>query len=172
MTRHHGSTRITPSGMLLCIDMENMSCASELDVPRVARLSARLRATVPVRAGDHTVIATSHHNALAAGLGWGGPALRRVRSGKDGADLELIEEMSDAAWIVSRYRRVVLAAGDRIYAESVARLKAAGGAVFVVPPDSGLSKTLALAAGPGVIRLASPIPNNVIPMVPTRKATA
>ncbi|MFD7022502.1 N-6 DNA methylase [Promicromonospora sukumoe] len=78
-----------------------MACSDELDVAAVGKIRQRILAAVPYQAGDHTALATSHHNAAAAWFGWARSAQRLVRSGKDSADLERIEVMSDVEWIVS-----------------------------------------------------------------------
>ena len=72
-------------------------------------------------------------------------ARRRWRSGPDGADLALIDELSDLR-IMKRYRRVTLCSGDGIFADSLAALAAAGIVVTVVSVRDRLARRLAMAA--------------------------
>ncbi|WP_424348044.1 NYN domain-containing protein [Kocuria sp. CH-021] len=157
---------------LFVIDIENMVGSCRLDVADVARTRTRIHAAVNLGAGDHTVIAASHYNAEAAYFGWAGPAQRLARSGKDGADLALLEVIDDAAWVAHRYERVVLASGDHAFAYAVAALKAAGVQVLVIPPDTGFSPQMRLVAGPDVARLGSPLPANVISLFRATKDVA
>lgn len=153
----HGLCRRT----LYLVDIENMACSSHLTHEDVARTQRRIHGAVEPQRGDHTVIAASHHNALATYFGWTGSAQRRARSGHDGADMALLEVIEDIEWVVSRYQRVVVASGDHIFAFAVAQLKAAGLEVIVIPPDRGLSTEMRLAAGPHLKHLGPSVPTNI-----------
>jgi hypothetical protein len=146
---------------LFLIDLENAARSCDLSLADVARTQARIMAAVPRGEYDHTVVAVSHHNALAAYFGWSGPTQRLARSGQDGADTALLEVVADHSWVASRYDRVVVASGDHAFAEAVAALKATRLHVIVIAPDTGLSARMKLAAGPDRVPLGSPIPANV-----------
>ncbi|MGW1799206.1 NYN domain-containing protein [Streptomyces sp. NPDC001984] len=154
---------------LYLIDIENMACSCKVSVAEVAKIRTRVHAAVGPVLGDHTVIAASHRNAPATYFGWTGSVQRLARSGKDGADTALLEVIEDAAWVASRYTRVVIASGDHAFAYAVAALKAAGCEVIVIPPDTGFSLKMRVAAGPDVVRLGSAIPANVISLFRTTK---
>ncbi|WP_460991116.1 NYN domain-containing protein [Sinomonas soli] len=138
----------------------------------VTRVQSRINWAVPPNESDHTVIASSHHNAAATYFGWAGSAQRLARSGKDGADTALIEAVSDTSWIAGRYDNVVVASGDHIFAPAVAALKAAGTNVIVISPDSGLSHRMRLAAGPDLVRLEKVIPSKIVSMSSIEKDAA
>lgn len=147
---------------LYLVDIENMVGSSAPTRSEVAQIERRICAAVQPCAGDHTVVAASHHNALAMSLGWTGTAQRKWRSGIDGADLALLEAVADIPWIAERYRRVVIASGDHAFTFAVASLRAAGVEVIVIRPDIGFSSALRRAAGPNVVSLGSRLPANVV----------
>lgn len=157
---------------LYLIDIENMAGTSEPTMAEVISIQSRIRWTVPPDNGDHTVIASSHHNAAATYFGWTGPAQRLARSGKDGADTALIEAISDTAWIADHYNSVVIASGDHIFAPAVAALKTARIHVIVIAPDSGLSPRMRLAAGPDLVWLENAVPSETASMFSTEKDAA
>lgn len=157
---------------LYVVDIENMAGSCDPTQVDVAKAQTRIHSAVRPEDGDHTVIAASHYNAAAAYFGWDGPVQRLARSGKDGADTVLLEAISDIAWIVDHYDRVVLASGDHIFAQAVAALKAAGVQVIVVAPDRGLSARMRLAAGPQLVRLEATNPSNVVNLFRIKKDAA
>ena len=72
-------------------------------------------------------------------------SVRRWRSGVDGADLALLEEMSDLR-VMQRYGRVTVCSGDGIFADSLAALAEAGVETTVVSRAEALSARLELSA--------------------------
>jgi hypothetical protein len=76
-------------------------------------------------------------------FGWG-EARRVVRSGRDGADLTLIQ-IVDTENVAARFGRVVIGSGDRIFAEPAARLQSLGASVTVVSRRESLSRELRFA---------------------------
>jgi hypothetical protein len=177
MKRQYSPSRATKArGLrgrtLYLIDLENMAGSSELCFADVAKAQVRIRGAVTPAVTDHTVIASSHHNAAASYFGWTGSAQRLARSGQDGADDALLEVVSDVTWIAARYDHVVIASGDHAFASAVAALKAAGCRVTVVAPDVGLSNRMRLAGGEDVVSMASAIPDNVISIFRTSKDVA
>lgn len=177
MTRKHSPQRATKTNRLhgrtlYVIDVENMAGSCELTAVDVAKIRTRIHMTVEPRSGDHTVIAASHFNAAAAYFGWSGTVQRLARSGKDGADMALLDAISDASWIAGHYDRVVLASGDHAFTYAVAALKAEGVQVIVVRPDTGFSNRMRLVAGPDLMLLKSPVPANVINLFRTHKKAA
>ena len=72
------------------VDIENLAGAPVPTLDLVSEVQGRYLACLGFGADDQVVLASSHLGLLNAGLGW--PHARyRVRSGKDGADLELID---------------------------------------------------------------------------------
>jgi hypothetical protein len=103
--------------------------------------------------GDQVVMAACHRGLMEAALGW--PDARyRVRSGRDGADLELLDVLEHED-IAARFEHVVLASGDGIFGHTVAKLTARGVRVTVMSHQARLSQQLAQVAS-DVVYLDSP----------------
>jgi hypothetical protein len=130
---------------LILIDVENIAgvpCPSSLDVSFV---EARLRATIEGFDQAECIVASSHRSAVPIGLAF--PRARRLwRSGTDGADHALIDEMRDLR-VMCRFSRVTLCSGDGIFAKSLADLAAAEVETTVVSVADRLSPRLRMAAG-------------------------
>jgi hypothetical protein len=112
------------------VDVENLMGTTVFGIGGLRRVEARYRAVAAVAPNDHVVIASSHATASAAWFGWQA-GRRLVRSGPDGADLELLKVMR-AEDLASRFDRVVIASGDGMFAGAAAQLQACGCAVTVV----------------------------------------
>lgn len=163
----------TPGRTLFVIDIENMvGSGTALTAPQIGKVQVRINAAVTFVAGDHTVIASNQNNAAVVCFAWRGPACRRIRSGKDGADQALLEDLNDPTWVASHYDHVVIASGDHAFANTVAAIKSAGCPVTVIAPDVGLSKRMRLAAGPDLVRLGSPFPTSITSTLRTVQETA
>lgn len=137
------SARLTRRTIHL-VDLENMVGSSHLTESAVRQAwQAYVRCGV-VAAGDHVIVATSHHNFLAAGFGW--PNARHlVRSGPNGADLALQEVMA-AERLEQRFGACILVTGDGGFAHPVAALIGRGLRVGVLAPNGRMSAALKLAA--------------------------
>jgi hypothetical protein len=126
------------------IDVENLAstpCPTYLDVTSV---ESKVRELIPDLDQAQCVVACSHRAARTVAFAFPG-ALRRWRSGPNGADLALIEEMSDLR-VMSRFDRVTLFSGDGIFANSMAALAATGIETTVVSWENQLSRSLRMAA--------------------------
>src|ERR1700753_1310256 len=78
-----------PDRALHVVDIENLAGAAIPSLDLVSAVQLSYLACLGFGADDHVVLASSHLALLNAGLGW--PRARHlVRSGKDGADLELL----------------------------------------------------------------------------------
>jgi len=94
--------------------------------------------------GDQVVVASSHHAFATVGFAW--PKARHlVRSGRDGADLALLQVLH-CEHVADRFDRVVIASGDGIFVDAVAELGSVGIEVVVVARAESLAKRLRLAA--------------------------
>jgi hypothetical protein len=134
-----------PDRALHLVDIENLAGTPVPSLVQVSEVRARYLTCPGLGPGDHAVLAASHLGLLNAALGW--PRARyRIRSGKDGADLELLDvlEHENAA---ARFSRVVIGSGDGIFAGAAVRLAALGVPVTVVSRRAGLAPGLARAAG-------------------------
>jgi hypothetical protein len=89
-------------------------------------------------------MAASHLGLLDAALGW--PHARyRVRSGRDGADLELLDVLEHEN-IAARFGHVIIGSGDGIFGRSAASLAARGVRITVVSRRGSLADGLARVA--------------------------
>ena len=128
---------------LAVIDIENLvggplPGARACDRVRTFVRSVCGGAPVPV------VAACSHVAAKSAAFSW--PEARwKFKSGKDGADLALIEEL-DPNYVSNRFKHLILGSGDGIFVEHVAALVAAGVAVTLLSRPESLSRKLREAA--------------------------
>jgi hypothetical protein len=139
------SRRRFPERGLHLIDIENLAGAANPSFGEVRDVQGRYAGRLTFGAFDQVVVASSHLALLNAALGW--PHARyRVRSGRDGADLELL----DVLWrenAMTRFTRVTIGSGDGIFADAADALVAAGIPVTVVSRRDSLSARLASAAG-------------------------
>jgi len=90
-----------------------------------------------------TVVASSHRSAPVVWFFW--PNSRKlVRSGPDGADLELLSVLDNEP-IVGRYETVIIGSGDHIFANSVSRLASKGLRIIAAVGRGGISRKLQMA---------------------------
>jgi hypothetical protein len=143
------------SRTLHLVDLENLAGDPTLTLPLVESIRTRYEATVHVAASDHIVIATAHHGALAAWFGWPG-ARRLTGSGPDGADQRLLAVIQHEE-VASRFRRVIIASGDGIFALPAARLQERGVDDCVVSRMRALSRALRFAVS-DVLLIDHPTP--------------
>jgi hypothetical protein len=129
---------------LVLVDIENVVGGAVLAVEQASQARHVVDAAARLKDGDHVVIATSHIGLLPTGLGWAGARLL-VRSGPDGADLALLDVLTEEQ-VEARFDEVVVASGDGIFTDAVAALGAAGVAVTVVARPDGCSRRLRMAA--------------------------
>jgi len=137
-------TKRHPDRQLHLIDAENLG-----QDPRPTALAASaVRATynqlVGRQACDHVVVACNHGALLNVGCAWLGARLL-ARSGKDGADLALLDVLATED-VASRYDGVVLGSGDGIFTDAVIELRRSGLDVTVVAPLESLSRRLRMVA--------------------------
>ena len=89
------------------------------------------------------VVASSHRSASVVWFSW--PKARKlVRSGPDGADLELLSVLEDEP-IVGRYDTVIIGSGDHIFTNSVARLASKGLRIIAAVGRGEISRKLQMA---------------------------
>lgn len=106
---------------------------------------------------EQVIIGTSPYGLLYSWSGWGGARPRFVvGSGVNGADLALLEVLREER-IEERFDRVVVASGDGIFTDAVARLGAAGVEVTVVARSGHCARRLQMAAGRTVFLSQDPV---------------
>ena len=140
---------------LVLIDIENLASEPCPSIRLLEEVKESLMAAISDF--DHLPCVVACNHRAAPNVSFAFPkALRRWRSGKDGADLALLYEMDDLR-VMSRYQRVTLCSGDGIFAESMATLAQAGINTTVISLNGHLAKRLELAAGT-VVKLPSAEP--------------
>jgi hypothetical protein len=143
-----------PERALHVVDIENLVGAAVPTLDLVSAVQGRYLASLAFGADDQVVLAASHLGLLNAGLGW--PHARyRVRSGKDGADLELIDVLEHEN-VAARFTHVVIGSGDGLFGHAAASLAARGVRITVVSRWGSLAYDLAKVAG-DVIYLDRPL---------------
>lgn len=125
------------------IDIENLTGSSSPTVEEVRNCRDLYEAKF-VGKYDLLVIACSHHAFPAVGWEW--PRARHLlRSGENGADLALLDAIALES-ANERFHSVIVASGDGIFTDAVARLGAAGVHVTAISRPESLARTLRLAA--------------------------
>lgn len=129
---------------LVVVDIENVVGGAVLTTEQAVGAHLAIEQVAGLNGSEQIVIGTSHVGVMSTGLGWRGPRLV-VRSGQDGADLALLDVLTEER-IHERFDEVVLVSGDGIFAEAVSALAAAGVDVTVVAHPGRCSKRLSFAA--------------------------
>ena len=147
-----------PERGLHLIDIENLAGDGQPSLHQIRAVQDNYARCLTFSRLDQVVVASSHRTLLSAALGW--PRARyRIRSGPNGADLELLDVLAYEK-VAERFGRVIIGSGDGAFARSAASLTAAGVRVIVVSRRRSLSSRLAIAA------------NEVIYLDTARPATA
>ena len=142
-----------PARTLHLVDIENLAGAALPSRDQVTEVQGLYVAQLALGADDQVVMAASHRAFLNAALGW--PSARyRVRSGPNGADLELLDVLQHED-VPARFTHVVIGSGDGLFSQAAASLVARDVWVTVVSRRDSLSGALARAAG-DVIYLDTP----------------
>lgn len=143
-----------PERALHVVDIENLAGAAIPTLNRVAEVQGQYLACLRFGADDQVVLAANHLALLNAGLGW--PHARyRVRSGRDGADLELLDVLEHEN-VAARFSHVVIGSGDGGFGRAAASLADRGVRITVVSRWGSLAYELAKVAGT-VIYLDGPL---------------
>jgi hypothetical protein len=128
---------------LVLVDIENLAGGACTTDAAVRSARAALVGTGRIRPADHVVIGTSHIGLVQVGSVWGGVRYV-VRSGRDGADLALLDVMAED--VATRFESVILASGDGIFADTVSELAAAGVPTVVIGRRGHIAHRLQLVA--------------------------
>jgi len=133
-----------PARTLHVVDIENLAGAAIPTRYQVTVVQGRYVARLGLGADDQVVMAASHLGLVNAALGW--PHARyRVRSGPDGADLELLDVLLHED-VAARFTHVVIGSGDGVFGEAAASLAGHGVWVTVASRRDSLAQSLAQAA--------------------------
>ena len=136
-----GSRQWFPARTLHLVDIENLAGAALPSRDQVTEVQGLYVARLGFGADDQVVMAASHLAFLNAALGW--PSARyRVRSGPNGADLELLDVLQHED-VAARFTHVVIGSGDGLFSQAAASLAARDVWVTVVSRRDSLSRALA-----------------------------
>jgi hypothetical protein len=139
---------------LVVVDIENIVCGACLTAAPVRWAKRVLTDMLHLRETDHVVVGTSHIGLLQVGCNW--PHIRlEVRSGRDGADLALLEVLDEN--VPARFERIALASGDGIFSAKISELAAQGVPTTVVGDRRSIARSLRMAASQ-VLYLPGPRP--------------
>lgn len=140
----HPKKRALRGRRLVLVDIENVVGGAAVTPAMAAWARTVIESALLGTHDEQVVIGTSHCGLFNVKDAW--PCARvEVRSGPDGADLELLEVLT-TEHLASRFDEVVLVSGDGIFAEAVADLGRSGVHVVVAAWADGLSTRLRLAA--------------------------
>jgi hypothetical protein len=130
-----------PARTLHLVDIENLAGAALPSRDQVVEVQGLYVARLGFGTDDQVVMATSHLAFMNAALGW--PSARyRVRSGPNGADLELLDVLQHED-VAARFTHVVIGSGDGVFSQAAANLAARDVWVTVVSRRDSLSRALA-----------------------------
>jgi NYN domain len=133
-----------PERVLHVVDIENLAGEPIPSLSQVTEVQDWYMTRLGFGADDQVVMAASHYGLLNAALGW--PHARyRVRSGPNGADLELLDVLLNED-VATRFTHVVIGSGDRAFGEAAEKLRDRGVRVTVVSRRGSLSPILARVA--------------------------
>jgi hypothetical protein len=133
-----------PERTLHVVDIENLAGTAIPTLLEVNKVQRLYLARLGFGADDQVVMAASHMCLVNAALGW--PHARyRVRSGRDGADLELMDVLLHED-VASRFRHVVIGSGDGMFRAAAESLTSRNVRVTVASRPGSLSYYLRRAA--------------------------
>jgi len=122
------------------VDIENLVGYRHLNVEAATATAKLYRTAAAHRPGDLTVVAASHHNGFAAKAAFP-EATVRWRSGRDGADLALLDALHE--FNLDRFDRVVIGSGDGIFTDQAEACQHHGLSVSVVARLGSIAERLA-----------------------------
>jgi hypothetical protein len=138
------AARRFPVRALHVVDIENLAGTAVPSLGQVIEVQGRYLARLEFGSDDLVVMAASHLGLLNVALGW--PHARyRVRSGRHGADMELLDTLLHED-VAARFTHVVIGSGDGAFGPAADNLSARGVWVTVVSRKDSLSASLAQAA--------------------------
>lgn len=140
-----------PAGRSLhLIDIENLMGGPDGGGLALRRTVADYQEAELVVDGDHVIMGANPRLGIAAKASWPNARLV-VRGGPDGADIALLETVSDVRFIAARYDRIVVGSGDGVFEVVVREYRSCGLAVGVISRQRSLS--YALGASASFVRL-------------------
>lgn len=131
------------SRRLVLVDIENVVGGLVMAECQAEHARRSIQDAVGTHPMDQVVVATCHKGYQHVAWTW--PTARRlVRSGENGADLELLDVLDED--VADHFERVVLVSGDGIFTDAVTELERRGVRVTVAARRGHLSGRLRMAA--------------------------
>ncbi|WP_417555871.1 NYN domain-containing protein [Microbacterium sp.] len=131
---------------LILVDIENIVGGGDSMASQVRAAQSAIESVISPRPYDHVVLACGRFSVDTVGFEWEGARRLKVRSGVNGADLELLDVL-ETEHVGERFTEVVLVSGDGIFADSISHLAPASGTdVTVVSRPEACSRRLRMAA--------------------------
>ena len=116
---------LRPGRQLHVLDVENLLGGTRFTPAEVSQLRTNYAVMTGMTPMAQVVIgATADASAVASGIGWAGAGIR-IRHGRDGADLELLEVLAHEN-VAERFTDVFIGSGDGIFAPVAAQLARTG----------------------------------------------
>ena len=144
---------------LIAVDIENMVGGACVHRHQVDWVKSTLSGMLSLGSQDHVVVGLSHIGLLNVGSNW--PSIRYVvRSGRDGADLALLDVLNEDVNV--RFDQVVIASGDGVFAQTAAHLASAGVEMTVLARRGKLARSLQNAASQVLYVPEPPAPVDVV----------
>lgn len=127
------------------MDIENLCGTGRLIGEMTAYVQELLAKLLTVSDRDQVVVAADRMNGAAVGFAWQGQRVLKLAEGKDGADLALLDVLTDERYL-AQFDEVVVASGDGIFAEPLLALSKQGLRVTVVSYGEQLALKLRYCA--------------------------
>lgn len=138
------------------IDIENLVGHSRFGRAEASATRDLYQSLGLIRPRDHIIVACNPLRVSEIGHPWPGARLL-LGHGPDGADRVLLAALATER-LEARFDRIVLASGDGIFTEAIAKVRGARREVVVVGREGSISRRLRLAVGRNVIEISSHSP--------------
>lgn len=155
-TRYRARMDITHQRTAHLIDLENLIGSGLFSLPEAVAGRQCYQDLDLINPGDHVIVACNPLRVGSLGHPWPGTRLL-VGHGPDGADRVLLAAL-ETERLEARFDRIVLASGDGIFADAVAKMRGEGIEVIVVGREGSIARRLRLAVGHNVIEIAGHAP--------------
>lgn len=130
---------------LFLLDFENLMGGLRAGMAALRQVVSYFRDAVPGEEGDHYIIGVNPRFGVIAKACW--PSAKLVtRSGPDGADIALIEQVKNVRFIAARYDRIVIGSGDGVFVHVARAYRYYGLKVEVASRRRSLSRELMAVA--------------------------
>lgn len=127
----------SPRRQLRLVDLENLVGCPVVTLDQATTVARRLEAALPLGSTDLQAVASAHVSGFAAKAAFPGASVK-WRSGKDGADLALLDCAGQLP--LTSFDELVIASADGIFARLITEAKSAGLTVTLVADTARASR--------------------------------